>query len=104
MDMSIKKPELLAPAGNLDKLKMAIHYGADAVYLGGQKYGLRSNADNFSFDEMREGVKFAQKYGAKVFTAVNIYAHNEDIKGIEEYLRNLHEVGSCYHCCRSCYY
>ncbi len=57
----LDKPELLAPAGNLEKLKFAIHYGADAVYIGGQKYGLRSNADNFSFEEMREGVEFAKK-------------------------------------------
>jgi putative protease len=88
-----KKPELLAPAGNLEKLKFAIHYGADAVYIGGQKYGLRSNADNFSFEEMREGVEFANRYGARVFVAANIYAHNEDIAGIEDYLRNLQEVG-----------
>lgn len=89
----LAKPELLAPAGNLEKLKFAIHYGADAVYIGGQKYGLRSNADNFSFEEMREGVEFAKKYGAKVFVATNIYAHNEDVEGIEEYLRNLYEAG-----------
>ncbi|KAF6615533.1 U32 family peptidase [Paenibacillus polymyxa] len=89
----LAKPELLAPAGNLEKLKFAVHYGADAVYIGGQKYGLRSNADNFSFEEMREGVEFANKYGAKVLVATNIYAHNEDIAGIEEYLRNLYEVG-----------
>lgn len=89
----LEKPELLAPAGNLEKLKFAIHYGADAVYIGGQKYGLRSNADNFSFEEMREGVDFAKKYGAKVFVATNIYAHNEDLEGIEEYLRNLYEAG-----------
>lgn len=89
----LDKPELLAPAGNLEKLKFAVHYGADAVYIGGQKYGLRSNADNFSFEEMREGVEFANKYGAKVLVATNIYAHNEDIAGIEEYLRNLYEVG-----------
>ncbi|GGG12595.1 protease [Paenibacillus albidus] len=89
----LDKPELLAPAGNLEKLKFAVHYGADAVYIGGQKYGLRSGADNFSFEEMREGVEFAKKYGAKVFVATNIYAHNEDIAGIEEYLRNLYEVG-----------
>lgn len=89
----LSKPELLAPAGNLEKLKFAIHYGADAVYIGGQKYGLRSNADNFSFEEMREGVEFAKKYGAKVFVATNIYAHNEDLDGIEEYLRNLYEAG-----------
>lgn len=89
----LDKPELLAPAGNLEKLKFAIHYGADAVYIGGQKYGLRSNADNFSFEEMREGVEFANKYGAKVFVATNIYAHNEDIEGIEAYLKKLYEVG-----------
>ncbi len=89
----LDKPELLAPAGNLEKLKFAVHYGADAVYIGGQKYGLRSNADNFSFEEMREGVEFASKYGAKVFVATNIYVHNEDIEGIEEYLRNLYEAG-----------
>ncbi|MCH1640380.1 U32 family peptidase [Paenibacillus timonensis] len=89
----LAKPELLAPAGNLEKLKFAVHYGADAVYIGGQHYGLRSNADNFSFEEMREGVEFAKKYGAKVFVATNIYAHNEDLAGIEEYLRNLYEAG-----------
>ncbi|GAK42258.1 U32 family peptidase [Paenibacillus urinalis] len=89
----LAKPELLAPAGNLEKLKFAIHYGADAVYIGGQKYGLRSNADNFSFEEMREGVEFAKKYGAKVFVATNIYAHNEDVDGIEAYLKNLYEAG-----------
>lgn len=89
----LDKPELLAPAGNLEKLKFAIHYGADAVYIGGQKYGLRSNADNFSFEEMREGVEFAKKYGAKVFVATNIYAHNEDIAGIEQYLQNLYDAG-----------
>jgi U32 family peptidase len=89
----LDRPELLAPAGNLEKLKFAVHYGADAVYIGGQKYGLRSNADNFSFEEMREGVEFAAQYGAKVFVATNIYAHNEDIEGLEEYLTKLEEVG-----------
>lgn len=89
----LDRPELLAPAGNLEKLKFAIHYGADAVYIGGQQYGLRSNADNFTFDEMREGVEFAKKYGAQVFVATNIYAHNEDLDGIEEYLKNLEDAG-----------
>lgn len=89
----LHKPELLAPAGNLEKLKFAVHYGADAVYIGGQKYGLRSNADNFSFADMYEGVQFAKKYGAKVFVATNIYAHNEDIEGLEQYLYHLHSVG-----------
>ncbi|MDD9269793.1 U32 family peptidase [Paenibacillus sp. GCM10023248] len=89
----LHKPELLAPAGNLEKLKFAIHYGADAVYIGGQKYGLRSSADNFSLEEMREAVEFANGYGAKVFVATNIYAHNEDIEGLEDYLRGLQEAG-----------
>lgn len=88
-----QKPELLAPGGSLEKLKFAIHYGADAVYIGGQKYGLRSNADNFTFDEMREAVAFADRYGAKVFVAANIYAHNEDIAGIADYLRQLQDCG-----------
>jgi U32 family peptidase len=87
------KPELLAPAGNLEKLKFAIHYGADAVFIGGQKYGLRSNADNFSIEEMREGVEFAKSYGAQVFVTTNIFAHNEDIEGLEQYLMQLEEVG-----------
>jgi putative protease len=89
----LEKPELLAPAGSLEKLKFAVHYGADAVYIGGQAYGLRSNADNFSFEEMREGVKFAEQYGAKVFVATNIYAHNEDIEGLEDYLRGIQDCG-----------
>ncbi|MEV5025803.1 peptidase U32 family protein [Paenibacillus sp. LPE1-1-1.1] len=89
----LDKPELLAPAGNLEKLKFAVHYGADAVYIGGQKYGLRSNADNFSFEEMKEGVEFAARYGAKVFVATNIYAHNEDVDGLEDYLRALENAG-----------
>lgn len=89
----LDRPELLAPAGNLEKLKFAVHYGADAVYIGGQKYGLRSGAGNFSFEEMKEGVEFASRYGAKVFVATNIYAHNEDIEGLEAYLRSLEEAG-----------
>lgn len=89
----LDRPELLAPAGNLEKLKFAVHYGADAVYIGGQQYGLRSNADNFTFEEMKEGVEFAARYGAKVFVATNIYAHNEDLDGIEDYLRNLEAAG-----------
>ncbi|MFC4100038.1 peptidase U32 family protein [Paenibacillus xanthanilyticus] len=89
----LDRPELLAPAGNLEKLKFAVHYGADAVYIGGQHYGLRSNADNFTFEEMKEGVEFAARYGAKVFVATNIYAHNEDLAGLEDYLRGLEEAG-----------
>lgn len=89
----VKKPELLAPAGNLEKLKIAVHYGADAVYIGGQEYGLRSNADNFTFEEMKEGVEFAKQYGAKVYVTTNIYAHNENIPGLEEYILGLKEAG-----------
>ncbi|KIL37220.1 protease [Cohnella kolymensis] len=89
----LAKPELLAPAGSLEKLKFAVHYGADAVYIGGQKYGLRSNADNFSIEEMRQGVEFAAKYGAKVFVATNIYAHQEDLAGVADYLRELEDAG-----------
>lgn len=88
-----KKPELLAPAGNLEKLKIAVQYGADAVFIGGQEYGLRSNADNFTFEEMKEGVEFAKKYGAKVYVTTNIFAHNENIDGLEEYMLGLKEAG-----------
>ncbi|MED1580323.1 U32 family peptidase [Bacillus amyloliquefaciens] len=84
-----KKPELLAPAGNLEKLKIAVHYGADAVFIGGQEYGLRSNADNFSIEEIAEGVEFAKKYGAKIYVTTNIFAHNENMDGLEEYLKAL---------------
>ncbi|MCK1982062.1 MULTISPECIES: peptidase U32 family protein [Peribacillus] len=89
----VKKPELLAPAGNLEKLKIAVHYGADAVFIGGQEYGLRSNAGNFTFEEMKEGVEFAKKYGAKVYVTTNIFAHNENIDGLDEYLEGLQDAG-----------
>ncbi|MGE0911959.1 peptidase U32 family protein [Bacillus atrophaeus] len=88
-----KKPELLAPAGNLEKLKIAVHYGADAVFIGGREYGLRSNADNFSLEEIAEGVEFAKKYGAKIYVTTNIFAHNENIDGLDEYLKGLGEAG-----------
>ncbi|GEN56185.1 protease [Halolactibacillus alkaliphilus] len=93
MQKTLKKPELLAPAGNLEKLKFAIHYGADAVYIGGKQFGLRSNAGNFTFDEMREGVAFAEKYGSKVYVATNIIAHNENLDGAQEYYKNLYDAG-----------
>ncbi len=89
----VKKPELLAPAGNLEKLKIAVRYGADAVFIGGQEYGLRSNADNFTFEEMKEGVEFAKQYGAKIYVTTNIFAHNENIDGLEDYLLGLKEAG-----------
>lgn len=89
----VKKPELLAPAGNLEKLKIAVRYGADAVFIGGQEYGLRSNADNFTFEEMKEGVEFAAEYGAKIYVTTNIFAHNENIDGLEDYLLGLKAAG-----------
>ncbi|WP_442595117.1 peptidase U32 family protein [Neobacillus sp. D3-1R] len=89
----VKKPELLAPAGNLEKLKIAVQYGADAVFIGGQEYGLRSNADNFTFEEMKEGVEFANKYGARIYVTTNIFAHNENMAGLEEYLEGLQAAG-----------
>jgi U32 family peptidase len=89
----VKKPELLAPAGNLEKLKIAVQYGADAVFIGGQEYGLRSNADNFTFEEMKEGVDFAKKYGARIYVTTNIFAHNENIDGLEDYILGLKETG-----------
>lgn len=89
----VKKPELLAPAGNLEKLKIAVEYGADAVFIGGQEYGLRSNAGNFTIDEMREGVEFANKYGAKIYVTTNIFAHNENIDGLIDYLQGVESTG-----------
>ncbi|PTE68036.1 collagenase-like protease [Staphylococcus devriesei] len=90
----VKKPELLAPAGNLEKLKIAVHYGADAVFLGGQEYGLRSNADNFTMEEIKEGVEFANKYNAKIYVTTNIIAHDENVDGLEDYLRDLEATGA----------
>jgi U32 family peptidase len=89
----VKKPELLAPAGNLEKLKIAVQYGADAVFIGGQEYGLRSNAGNFTFDEMKEGVEFAKKFGAKIYVTTNIFAHNENIDGLDDYILGLKDAG-----------
>ncbi|QHW37069.1 U32 family peptidase [Staphylococcus ursi] len=90
----MKKPELLAPAGNLEKLKIAVHYGADAVFIGGQEYGLRSNADNFTMDEIREGVEFANRYGAKIYVTTNIIAHDENMDGLDDYLEQLEATGA----------
>ncbi|MCD8123749.1 MAG: U32 family peptidase, partial [Lachnospiraceae bacterium] len=80
MDGKRKKPELLMPAGNLDILKTAVVYGADAVYLGGETLSLRAGAKNFSMPEIREGVAFAHAHGAKVYVAANIFAHNADLR------------------------
>lgn len=87
------KPEVLAPAGTLEKLKVAIDYGADAVYIGGDAYGLRSRAGNFSFDQMREGVAYAQAHNAKVYVAANIVAHEGDTAGAGQFFRTLRDIG-----------
>lgn len=92
-EMITNKPELLAPAGNLEKLKFAIHYGADAVYIGGKQFGLRSKAGNFSYEDMKEGIAFARKYDAKVYVAANIIAHNENLDGAKAYFKELYEIG-----------
>lgn len=86
------KPELLAPAGDLERLKFALLYGADAVYLGGQLFGLRANAINFTMEELKEGVKFAHNLNKKVYVTVNIVLHNKEIKFLIDYLKQLDEI------------
>ncbi len=85
----MKKPELLLPAGNLDTLKTAIAYGADAVYIGGEAFSLRAKADNFDKETMTEAIGFAHAHGVKVYVTVNIFAHNADIDKAGPYLREL---------------
>ena len=88
----MKKPELLIPAGSLEVLKIAVMFGADAVYIGGEAFGLRAKARNFSNDEMREGIAFAHAHGAKVHVTVNILAHNRDLDGVRAYLKELKDI------------
>ena len=88
-----KKIELLSPAGDLDRLKIALLYGADAVYIGGREYSLRANATNFSIEEIKEACSFAHKLGKKVYQTVNIVFHNEDINGIYDYLKEAVAAG-----------
>ena len=92
--MNRRKPELLAPAGDLEKLKVAVLYGADAVYLGGDAYGLRAKAKNFNHEAMAEGIQFAHAHGAKVYVTANIYAHNEDFQGMADYFREIEKMGA----------
>ena len=86
------KPELLAPAGDLERLKFALLYGADAVYIGGQLFGLRANAINFTMEELKEGVEFAHSLNKKVYVTVNIVLHNKEIKFLIDYLKQLDEI------------
>lgn len=89
----MNKVELLIPAGSLEVLKTAVLYGANAVYIGGEMFGLRAKAHNFSIEDMSEGVRYAHSKGVRVFVTANIFAHNDDLKGIEEYFNQLKQVG-----------
>ena len=89
----MKKPELLIPAGGPETLRVAVDYGADAVYIGGNRFGLRAKADNFSREEMAEGLEYCHKHGVKLYVTTNIYAHNEDIDKAPEYFKELREIG-----------
>lgn len=88
-----KKPELLIPASSLDVLKTAVTYGADAVYIGGEAFGLRAKAKNFSKEDMAEGIAFAHAHDVKVYVTANILAHNDDLDGVRAYFRELKTIG-----------
>lgn len=89
----MNKPELLAPGGDLEKLKTAIQYGADAVYIGGDAFSLRVAADNFSTDDMKEGIRYAHERGKKVYLTANIIPHNSDINGFEDFINEIRPLG-----------
>ena len=88
----MRKIELLVPASSLEVLKIAVVFGADAVYIGGEAFGLRAKAKNFSHEDMAEGIAFAHEHGVKVYVTVNILAHNQDLPGVREYLTELKEL------------
>ena len=91
--MDKRKIELLSPAGDLERLKVTLLYGADAVYIGGESYSLRANANNFSLDEIREGCSFAHKLGKKVHLTLNIVFHNDDMENVYDYIRDVVDCG-----------
>ena len=91
-DTDKRRPELLIPASSLEVLKTAVIFGADAVYIGGEAFGLRAKAKNFSAEDMRAGIAFAHEHGARVHVTVNILAHNDDLDGVREYLKELKEM------------
>jgi len=95
--------ELLAPAGNLEKLKIAVMYGANAIFIGGKEFSLRSRASNFTLEDIKEGCDFAHKYGAKVHVTTNILPHNDNLEGLKEYLLNLEKCGVDAIICASLY-
>ena len=88
----MRHPELLIPASSLEVLKTAVVFGADAVYIGGEAFGLRAKAKNFSMEDMKEGIAFAHEHGVKVYVTANILAHNGDLAGVEAYFEELKEV------------
>lgn len=94
MKLKQKHPELLIPASSLEVLKVAVIYGANAVYIGGEAFGLRAKAKNFSMEEIKEGIQFAHKYNVKVYITANILAHNDDLEGIKEYFKELKTLSS----------
>ena len=89
----MRKPELLVPASSLEVLKVAVIFGADAVYIGGEVFGLRAKAKNFSMEDMKEGIAFAHAHGVKVYVTANILAHNQDLAGVRAYFAELKEIG-----------
>lgn len=93
MQTKLKKPEILAPGGTLEKLKTAIHYGADACYIGGEAYGLRSRAGNFDYDEIREAVHFAHQHNAKVYLVANMVTHEGDQEGAGDFFKTSRDIG-----------
>lgn len=96
----MRRPELLIPASSLEVLKTAVIYGADAVYIGGEAFGLRAKAKNFSMEEMKEGIEFAHAHDVKVYVTANILAHNGDLEGVREYFKELrgNKTGCADHC------
>ncbi len=93
MSLTVRKPELLAPAGNFEKLEIAVHYGADAVYLAGKDFSLRNFSGNFTLEEMKQAIAFAHERNVRVYVACNIYPRNEEHRAIGEYLHSLGEIG-----------
>lgn len=93
MEEMKRLPELLVPASSLEVLQIAVIFGADAVYIGGEAFGLRAKAKNFTMEEMVEGIRFAHDHGVKVYVTANILAHNADLEGVREYFRELKEIG-----------
>lgn len=89
----MRHPELLVPASSLEVLKIAVIFGADAVYIGGEAFGLRAKAKNFSMEDMKEGILFAHAHDVKVYVTANILAHNEDLEGVRAYFEELKEIG-----------